>query len=204
MKSIKSRATASSAKDPVAQPIKKYSASPLIDPAVCGLVVILPSIDDHSYKLTRTCDGHVRKTKTLLAASQAISVPVFVCGSDTVFAKDVDVHCTFSYEEHGCIWKNKTFRKALDAENLSALVLAGYWLDREVTITALHALADCYDVYIPVDASPTKSARPAARLAEARLLQAGASPLLTEQILQEWMIETSSPTQRAALSALLE
>jgi hypothetical protein len=70
-------------------------------------------------------------------------------------------------------------------------------------VAALYALADCYDVYIPFDASPHQS-RSAARLAEARLLQAGATPLMTKQLLQEWAIEASSPEQRAALISLLE
>lgn len=93
--------------------------------------------------------------------------------------------------------------KALDAENRSALVIAGYWLDREVMVAALYALADCYDVYVPLDASPALS-RDAARIAEARLLQAGATPMLTNHILQEWVIEASTATQRAALMSLIK
>ena len=86
---------------------------------------------------------------------------------------------TFDYHRHGCIWKNETFVSALDVEDCAAIVLAGYWLDREILLGALYALADRYEVYIPVDASPAHS-KEAARLAEARLFRAGATPILTK------------------------
>lgn len=182
---------------------KKHSASPLVDPAVCGLVVVAASDDDHTRKPTRIDDSYLRKTEALVAASQHIAVPVFICCRNTDLEVTVDTNRTFSCEGYGCIWKNDAFRKALDAEDLSALVFAGCWLDREVTVAALHALADCYDVYVSLDASPVRS-RGAARLAEARLSQAGATPLLTEQILHEWIVETPDVAQRAALAALLK
>jgi hypothetical protein len=196
MKLRRRRVSTASAQDSVAQPTTKYSTSPLIDPAVCGLVAIFSS-------QTGMRGNYRRNTEALIAASQSISVPMFVCCRDVSLVTNVAAHRTFSFEAYDCIWKNEAFREALDAANLSTLVLAGCWLDREVTVAALHALADCYDVYIPIDASPIRS-RGAARLAEARLLQAGATPILTEQILHEWALETSNPAHRAALTALVE
>lgn len=200
MKSRRGRDAVPSA-DSTTKLTKKHSASPLIDPAVCALVVIGPHEDERSR--ASTSGDHIRKTKRLVAAARAIDVPMLVCCEGTNSVAAFDMYHTFSCDAYDSIWNNQAFQKALDTEDKSALVLAGYWLDREVTAAALHALAECYDVYVPLDASPARS-KEAGRLAEARLLQAGATPLLTEQILHEWMLETSNPSQRAKLTALME
>ncbi len=175
--------------------------SPLIDPAACSLVLIAPGGDGCAGP-GGTYESHRRNSETLLAAAQIVDVPVFVCCRDAKADAIARPHRAFVCETHGCIWKNEALREALDSEDRSALILAGHWLDCEVMIAALCALADCYDVYVPLDASPERS-EAAARLAEARLVQAGATPLLTAQILREWMIEASSGAQRASLMSLM-
>jgi hypothetical protein len=182
---------------------RRHSASPLLDPATCCLVLISPSENDQFHNSACTHKRCRRKITTLIAAAQLVAAPIFVCYPDT---NSLSADCplrTFSCEADGCIWRNESFLKALDAENRSALVIAGYWLDRDVRVSALYALADCYDVYIPLDASPAHS-KAAARIAEARLFQAGAIPLLTKHVLQEWMIEASTAAQRSALLSLIK
>lgn len=202
MKSSRGRATTSIGVNSLEQSIRKHGVSPLVCPAACGLIVFLPNEGVRSRSPARVHGSYMCKAETLVAAAQIVTLPTFVCGRSTNFVA-VDEHRSFSCEEHGCIWKNESFRKALDAEDKSALVLVGYWLDHEVTVTALYALADCYDVFVALDASPARS-KEAARLAETRLLHAGATPLLTDQLLREWIIETSSAVQRTALAALIE
>jgi hypothetical protein len=81
-------------------------------------------------------------------------------------------------------------------------VLAGFWLEHEVVANALHALADSYDVYFVLDASPARM-QAAAQLSQDRLIQAGATPVVVSQVIHEWAIETSDATKSAALNALL-
>lgn len=175
-----------------------FRRTPLIDPAVCSLVLISPPDASLSRKSARVQSSYRRKTALLAAAAKVVDVPVFVCCRDGNCPHD-----QFACEAHACIWKNEAFVEALDAKDSSALVLAGCWLDCEVMMAALYALADRYSVYVPVDASPAQS-RESARLAEARLLQYGATPLLTRQVLHEWLTETDCADKRSALNALIK
>lgn len=200
MKRLAARRSAPFGGDALRQASKKFSASPLIDPAVCSLVLVAPS--DDFFSNHAQANHHRRKNEILLAAARIVDVPVFQCFRTAKLNCIDDVHRVFCCSTDGCIWKNEAFLEALDSEDRSVLILAGYWLDFDVTVASLYALADCYDVYIPLDASPGQS-KEAARLAEARLLQAGATPLLTEHVLREWAMETSSAAQRDALTALL-
>ena len=99
-------------------------------------------------------------------------------------------------------WSNATFVEALDRLDCSVLVLAGFWMEYEILTTALHARCDRYDVYIPVDAAPGRSPLEVA-LSRDRLLQAGATPVVTSQVLREWRLEVPEPAKRSALSSLL-
>lgn len=201
MKLRAGRNLVTSTENPRAQPSRKHSRSPLIDPAVCSLVLIAPS-DDFFSKSTRAFDSHRRKNKALVAAARIVSVPTFLCCWQINSVTYSDSQRKFACDA-GCVWKNEAFVNALDSEDRSALIISGYWLDSDVTVAALCALADCYDVYVPLDASPAKS-KERARLAEVRILQAGATPLLTEHVMKEWAIETLSSTQRNTLTALIK
>lgn len=189
--------------DTLLQASQRCGATPLLDPAACSVVFLVPSQHDRLPQSKRAYGSYQRKTATLTSAAQIATVPTFLCHQVEKPEFAGNPGRTFTYETNGCIWKNEAFLKALDAEDRSALVLAGYWLDVDITAAALYALADCYDVYIPLDASPGRS-REATRLAETRLFQAGATVLLTEQIVREWAIETSNTMQRAALTALMK
>jgi hypothetical protein len=176
----------------------RRGATPLLDPAACSVVLLVPS---HQPK--RAYDSYQRKTATLTSAAQIATVPTFLCCQAVEPEAVGDPDRTFTYEAHGCIWKNEAFLRALDAEDRSVLVLAGYWFDLDVTAAALYALADCYDVYIPLDASPGRS-REATRLAETRLFQGGAKAVLKEQNIREWAIEISDAKRQAELAALMD
>lgn len=47
--------------------------------------------------------------------------------------------------------------RALKDQDRSTLLLAGFWLEHQIIATALHALADAYDVYALIDASPARA-----------------------------------------------
>ena len=191
------------AEDTILRASQRSGTTPLLDPAACSVVFLMPSQHDRLTQPRRAYGSYQRKTATLTSAAQIATVPTFLCCQAVEPEAVGDRDRTFTYESHGCIWKNEAFLRALDAEDRSALVLAGYWFDLHVTAAALYALADCYDVYIPLDASPGRS-REATRLAETRLFQAGATALLTEQIIREWAIEISDAKRQAELTALMD
>lgn len=178
-----------------------YHRTPLADPSVCCLVLISPTQTDSFGKPPRVQGSYRRNVDLLTAAAQIVDMPVFVFCRNGIPESSRFQHQTFASEAHGCIWKNEGFTTALDAKDCTTIVLAGHWLDHEILVAALYALADRYEVYVPVDASPAHS-KDAARLAEARLFRAGATPLLAKQVVQEWTIEACCTEQRAALMSL--
>ena len=103
--------------------------------------------------------------------------------------------------EHAFPWQDPLFTESVAREDKPVLVLAGFWLEHQVLATALHALANCYDVYILLDATPARE-RDAARLSQDRLIQAGATPVVTSQVIHEWSAESNDASRRAALSDL--
>lgn len=197
------RIPAAASRDMVAQVTRTFSRSPLIDPAVSILLLIAPNERSRLHKSAQSNGGFLRKTEAVVAAANIVDVPVFVSGHGVVRVPDLAPRRTFAGEPHTCIWKDDAFVKALDTENRSAIVIAGWWFDREVVAATLYAQANGYDVYVLADACLAQS-REGARLAEARLFQVGATPLLAQHALHEWLLETSSSAQREALSALIK
>ena len=107
----------------------------------------------------------------------------------------------FAFEEHGSPWSQQAFVDALTGEDRSIVILAGFWIEHQVLDTALHALAEGYDVNVLLDASPSRFSF-ASQPAQDRLFQAGASPVISSQVLHEWTIATPDAAKRAALNTL--
>ena len=105
-------------------------------------------------------------------------------------------------QEHGSPWSHQGFVDALTAEDRSILILAGFWLEHEILSTALHALVESYDVYVLLDATPPRS-RLGSEPSRDRLNQAGATLVISSQVIHEWSLETADASKRAALLALL-
>jgi hypothetical protein len=82
------------------------------------------------------------------------------------------------------------------------LILAGFWLETTVTFLALPALASGFEVFVLMDVTPA-SADTSARPAADRLLQAGAVPITTRQLIAEWIEASSDGGGRSALSRLV-
>lgn len=108
----------------------------------------------------------------------------------------------FVLEEHSSPWSHEGFVEALTAADRPILILAGFWLEHEILATALHALADSYDVFVLVDATPARS-RLASEPARERLNQAGATPVVTSQMINEWSLEAADAATRTALISIL-
>lgn len=185
---------------------KRVTASPLIDPTVSSLVLILPEQET----LTRLQDSEGQYQQHVLAITAAANIadiPVFLLSRSPDKPKPLDVpapfpHRLFTSDKGAPHWQQAAFSDALDREDCSILILAGAWLEYDVLTTALYALTDGYDVYVVLDAAPSRS--PAgARLSRDRLLQFGATPVLCAQVIHEWCIETTDIPKRSALAELL-
>jgi nicotinamidase-related amidase len=102
----------------------------------------------------------------------------------------------------GSCWSGSGLHGALAAQARSSLILAGFWLETTVTFLALPALASGFEVFVLMDATPA-SADTSARPAADRLLQAGAVPITTRQLIAEWIEASPDGGGRSALSRLI-
>lgn len=187
---------------------RRISNSPLIDPAICALIILAPVSPDPR----RPGSGavHRRTQATVARAAAVLDVPVFVSARSTAGRKTPPQQLgsgkqlprMFVFEEHSCPWSDKAFVDTLAEADRSILLVAGAWLEHEVLGTALHGLAEGYDACVLVDASAVRS-KQAAQPARERLAQAGGTPVVTSQVIHEWMVHATQPAQRVALQAFL-
>ena len=188
---------------------RRISNSPLLDPAACVLVLIAPDPLDPSSIDPSARTSHQRTVSALSKAADIANVPVLVL---TRHALEQEKPATargpgtlalrqFVFAENGSPWSHKSFLDALTALDRSILILAGYWLEHQILATALHALAESYDVYVLLDATPPRS-RHASEPSRDRLSQAGATPVITSQVIHEWSLEAADNSKRAALLSL--
>jgi hypothetical protein len=189
---------------------RRISNSPLIDPSVCALVLIAPDAPDPTSIDLRAHAICKRAVAVVTTAAEAADVPVFVLSRrveeqqrSTLLAEpSTPRHRRFVLEEHISPWSHKPFVDALTAEDQSILILAGFWLELEILTTALHALVDAYDVYVLLDATVPRCPH-ASEPSLNRLQQAGATPVITSQVIHEWSLEIPDAFSRIALRALL-
>lgn len=186
--------------------------APLLEPEECCILVIDPlrrnvergdvGINDHRALV----DRHA----LIQEAARVLNVPKFFA----VYGKEADERewiarpCDLSQpriyvvDSAGSLWASSGIGSALAQEGRACLILCGFWLEGSVTFAALNALADGFDVFVLLDASPTcdkYSEHPAV----GRLLQAGVVPLTTTQMVREWAEAAIDEERRALLLKLL-
>jgi Isochorismatase family len=189
---------------------RHLSDSPLLDPSVSALILIVQEAHDLVPTDPNTQTRCDRILGALTKAADIAKVPVFVLAqcaaqqpnSPGEHLVGTPFHQHFLFQEHSSPFSHEAFIKALTAEDRSILVLAGYWLEHEILATALHALVDGYDVYVVLDATPPRSPL-ASEPARDRLNQAGATPVIASQVLNEWSLEAEDASTRTALRTLL-
>lgn len=101
------------------------------------------------------------------------------------------------------LWSERDFVDALLREERSILLIIGSWFEHQIVGTALHGLAESYDVSCPFDAT-TPLSKHAAAPARERLTKPGVTPVVTSQVLHEWLVDSEQLEQRVALIALLK
>lgn len=82
-------------------------------------------------------------------------------------------------------WDDKALVSELRTNNRPKLVIAALWTEVCLTMPALEALREGYDVYIVTDASGGTS-KEAHDMAVQRMIQAGAIPVTWQQVMLEW------------------
>jgi Isochorismatase family len=188
---------------------RRISHSPLLDPTVCALILMAPLSQDLLALSPSLPAWHHQRLAVIADAAGVVGVPIFRLSwrnepqalASPGERPDPPLR-QFLLEEYQCPWFNASFVDALASEDVSRLIVAGFWLEHEILGTALHALADCYEVAILVDLTRPRSAQ-AAQSARERLGQAGATPIVTSQLIREWMLGAPTEGARAALKALL-
>lgn len=186
--------------------------APLLKPEDCCILIIDPlrrnverrdvGIDDQQALFNR---------HTLVKeAARVLNVPKFFA----IYGEAVDERewiarpCDLSQPRlyyvgvAGSLWASSGIASALAREGRACLVLCGFWLEASITFAALNALADGFDVFVLMDASPSCDAR-SQNPAINRLLQAGVVPLTTTQMVREWAEVTTDDVRRASLLGLL-
>lgn len=189
---------------------RRVSSSALIDPAVSCLILIAPNEDELTRLSPRAEVDARRRLWALAEAADIMDIPALLVSpgpsrrihSLVARVPRVASHHQFLIGQDEVPWCNTTFVEMLDRINNSVLVVAGYWMEHEILTTALNARHETYYVYVPVDAAPARTNRDSALACE-RLLQAGATPVLTSHVLREWRLEAPDNAKRAALSSAL-
>jgi hypothetical protein len=188
---------------------RRISHSPLLDPTVCAVILIAPLSQDLLSRFPSLPAWHHERSSIIAEAAGVVGVPIFTVSwrgeSQALASPGETSHLEqrqFLLEEYQCPWFNPAFVEALASADVSRLVLAGFWLEHEILGTALHALAACYEVAILIDLTLPRAAQ-AAQSTRDRLSQAGATPIVTSQLIREWMLAAPTERQRAALKALL-
>ena len=187
---------------------KRVSASPLIDPEVCCLVLLAP--DQQAYATLREPVRRrlVRNVLALTTAARMMEVPVFVswpADGGEAFASQLAPGAEYRHFHagpHPAPWLDSEFMAALGQQDRRALIIGGFWLEHQVLATSLHALAAAYDVYVLADVTPPQS-NAAAQPSHNRLLVQGARPVVTSQVIHEWSLAASAE-ERVSLEVLLD
>jgi hypothetical protein len=184
--------------------------APLLQPADCCVLLIDPR-REHLHRLDPQQQNALAQAFALVEqAAQAASVPMHVAfrghapDPQRSVAGFGNVAATRIHDigDRGPSWSHSGLADALTAGGRTSLILCGFWLETAVTFVALPALAGGFDVFVLLDAAPARgkdSHGPAVH----RLVQAGAVPTTTQQLVGEWIEASADTSQRSALSRLV-
>ncbi|MDR0964713.1 MAG: hydrolase [Clostridium sp.] len=100
-------------------------------------------------------------------------------------------------------WEDVNFKKAVQQTGRRKLIMAGLWTEVCVTLPALSAIEDGYDVYVVADAS-AGSSKQAHQMAMQRMIQAGAKPVTWQAVVLELQRDWANKDTYQAVTALLQ
>lgn len=180
--------------------------APLLHPPECSILLLDPKKQHIGSCHVATQGDLIQYFQLIERAAASALVPChFALGGDPVdlLAKPSPDGESLVYplSNSGPSWSNSGIAAALSAGNRSNLILCGFWLETRVTFMALHALSSGFDVFVLMDASPSFVAEARGPSSD-RLLQAGAVPLTTRQLIAEWAEQSADLALRTNLSRL--
>jgi nicotinamidase-related amidase len=165
----------------------------LLSPDECVVAII-----DHQPQMYFGVQGKVREciqnsALGLAKAAKAFGVPVvlttvaaetfsgLICNKlQEVFPEQLPIDRTSLNA-----WEDSNFRMAIEETKRQKLILAGLWTEICVTLPALSAMFDGYDVYVVADACGGSS-KDAHKHAIGRMSKAGAKIITWQQLMLEW------------------
>jgi nicotinamidase-related amidase len=165
----------------------------LLDPDDCVLTLI-----DHQPQMLFGVASHehvllVNNTVALAKAAKLFNVPCVLTtvAADSfsgpllpeiqaVFPEQIPIDRTTMNS-----WEDESFRQAILATGRKKIILAGLWTEVCGTFPALSALKDNFEVYIATDACGDISIEAHERAVQ-RLIQSGAVPMTSLQVMFEW------------------
>lgn len=98
-------------------------------------------------------------------------------------------------------WDDKRIVSSIERAGRPKLVIAALWTEVCLTMPALEAMADGYEVYIVTDASGGTS-KEAHDMAVERMVQAGAVPVTWQQVMLEWQRDWSNTGTYEAVTGI--
>jgi len=180
---------------------------PILDPADCILLLLNVTPEPGGQPNDAQFS---RRHRLIRAAALAAAVPVYTAMRDGWASNEQKPpegsrSNGFHSYPSGMIrvlWAERGLAQTIAGHKRSSLILAGCWLEVDITFLALSALADGFDAHVLFDASPSQE-RDIRQLAIDRILQAGAVPLSTVQMLHEWAESSGDDARRHALLNLV-
>ncbi|MEM6551379.1 MAG: isochorismatase family protein [Planctomycetota bacterium] len=100
-------------------------------------------------------------------------------------------------------WDDPAAISTIERLGQSKLIFAAPSIETGVTLPALQAMVDGYQVYVVTDASGATSSD-AHEMAVARLIQAGVIPVTWQQVTHEWLAASPNATVQDAVTAILK
>jgi hypothetical protein len=88
-------------------------------------------------------------------------------------------------------------------DNRTCLLIAGQFLEDEITVFSLEALVEGFDVHLLSDVIVAREVL-AARVSELRLFQAGVVPTSLRQLLYQWLVVEEQQLALETLSELIQ
>lgn len=82
-------------------------------------------------------------------------------------------------------WEDVNFKSAVVETGRKKLIIAGWWTEVCVAFPTIQALAEGYEAYVPTDACGDVSTEAHERAVQ-RMIQAGAVPMTSLQVMFEW------------------
>lgn len=183
--------------------------APLLQPSECSILIVDPRSQHIGELDQQQQQSLIRRFEIIESAASATAVPChYVLDQD-----GTDPHVLLPPHQpagghlhisnnSGPSWLNSGIAAALSASRRHCVVLCGFWLETSLTFTALYALSGGFDVFVLMDASPSQVDEARGPSSD-RLLQAGAVPSTTHQLIAEWAEQSADINLRRDLYQLI-